>query len=187
VTVAPMRALPEPGERGVPRYSSRPFPAYRFVPGVHPHPVRDPAGHSYAAAPSGHRQGPWSAEARRTADDWLYGVDLFNHFYFWEAHEAWEGLWAACEPDVPLKRLLQGLIQIAAALLKTHMGVRAGAWALSQEGIGKLRQMTVVDSRRWGLDLPTVIEEFTAFFAPLREGTLPVIGPDVPALRLRSV
>ena len=73
-------------------------------------------------------------------DDWLYGVDLFNRFYFWEAHEAWEGLWAVAERHGAPSLLLQGLIQIAAALLKTHMGALAGACSLSAEGLAKLRR-----------------------------------------------
>src|ERR1035437_2234874 len=66
-----------------------------YVPGVHAHPRRDPTGHSYRPAPQLDRHPPWAPEEWRTLDDWLYGVDLFNRFYFWEAHEAWEGLWAA--------------------------------------------------------------------------------------------
>ncbi|MBI4006737.1 MAG: hypothetical protein HY356_08705 [Gammaproteobacteria bacterium] len=29
------------------RYSDRPFPPYRFIPGKTPHPTRDTEGHSY--------------------------------------------------------------------------------------------------------------------------------------------
>ncbi len=183
MSVARLRALPEPGERGVPRYSLRPFPAYRFVPGVNPHPTRDPAGHSYEAVPSMRRHGPWSADEWRALDDWLYGVDLFNHFYFWEAHEAWEGLWAAAEWGGAPKLLLQGLIQIAAALLKAHMGVVGGARVLSEEGIEKLRRAMRVRPHLLGLDVAKVSEDFVAFFAPLREGSLLTIGPSAPTLR----
>ena len=184
MSAARMRALPEPGARGVPRYCSRPFPAYRFVPGLHPHPVRDPAGHSYEAAPSVGRHGPWSADDWRALDDWLYGVDLFNHFYFWEAHEAWEGLWAACEPGAAPRLLLQGLIQIAAALLKTHAGAMGGARALSEDGLKKLRRVTAMHPHLLGLDVGTVTEEVAAFFARVGEGRLPPIDLHVPVLRL---
>ena len=133
----PVDDLPDPGDRGVPRYSTRSLPRYRYVPGVRPHPTRDPAGHSYESAPN--RHAPWSAEAWRSLQDWLYGVDLFNRFYFWEAHEAWEGLWASVPRGSPPSLLLQGLIQIAAALLKTHMRVPAGARVLCTEGLDKIR------------------------------------------------
>ena len=29
------------------RYTTKNFPIYRFVPGLHPHPVNSPEGHSY--------------------------------------------------------------------------------------------------------------------------------------------
>jgi hypothetical protein len=183
---APIGDLPDPGERDVPRYTRRPFPAYRYVPGVQPHPNRDPAGHSHTPAPTLNRHPPWSAEAWRTLDDWLYGVDLFNGFYFWEAHEAWEGLWAAAERDSPVRLLLQGLIQIAAALLKTHMGVLAGARTLAREGLDKLGRAARNRPTLLGLELHELERRLVRYFAPLRRNRLPRIGPDVPVLRLHG-
>ncbi len=62
----------------VPRYSREPFPAYRFVPGEHPHPTRDPAGHSFGRpeavvppSPETWRPacyaGPWEVPEQRAA------------------------------------------------------------------------------------------------------------------------
>lgn len=176
--------LPDPGERGVGRYSRRALPPYRYVPGVRPHPNRDPAGHSYAPTLRLNRHAPWSPGDWRKLDDWLHGIDLFNAFYFWEAHEAWEGLWAAAARESAAWLLLQGLIQIAAALLKTHMGVIAGARTLSQEGLDKLRRAAEVDPILLGLDLCDVADRFAYYFAPLQHDRLPLVGADVPVLRL---
>jgi uncharacterized protein len=176
--------LPDPGDRGVARYTRRALPRYRYVPGVRPHPNRDPAGHSYQPAPALNRRAPWDPEEWCTLDDWLYGIDLFNRFYFWEAHEAWEGLWAVAERNSAPALLLQGLIQIAAALLKTHMGVVAGARSLFTEGMEKLTRVAAVRPHLLGLDLADVIERFGRYFAPVQHGQLPVIGPDVPLLRV---
>jgi hypothetical protein len=118
-------------------------------------------------------------------EDWLYGVDLFNAFYFWEAHEAWEGLWAAVDRAGRVGQTLQGLIQVAAALLKTHMTVAAGARLLSTEGLDKLRRAVGPSPRFMGLDLSQVIVEFERFFAPLMRGELPKVA-DVPPLHLQS-
>ena len=181
-----MTEIPDPGDRGVRRYSQRPLPAYRYVPGLHPHPTRDARGHSYEARLTLNRPVRWSADEWRTLDDWLYGVDLFNRFYFWEAHEAWEGLWAATERDRAPSLLLQGLIQIAAALLKTHMGVLAGARSLSEEGVAKLRRAAAMQPRLLGVDIGYTAAGFGAYFASLARNELPPIGPDVPVLRLRS-
>ncbi len=177
--------LPDPGDRGVKRYSTRPLPRYRYVPGVRPHPTRDPAGHSYEPTPTPNRHPAWSVDAWQTLPDWLYGVDLFNRFYFWEAHEAWEGLWVAAPRNCQAALLLQGLIQIAAALLKSHMLVPAGAQRLSTEGIGKIRRVALSHPHLMGLDLHDLIRRFEAFFAPLPGGQLRAIGPGVPALRLQ--
>ena len=176
--------IPDPGDRNIPRYSRRPFPVYRYVPGLHPHPHRDPAGHSYQPQPALNRHAPWRPRDWRTLDDWVFGVDLFNHFYFWEAHEAWEGLWAAVPRETAPSRMLQGLIQIAAALLKTHMRVLAGARVLSAEGLEKLRRAALAEPRLLGLDLGEVADRFEAYFAPVRHDEFPVIGPGVPVLRL---
>lgn len=47
----------------------------------------------------------------------LRGVELYAGGRFWDAHEAWERLWRDARDD-RLRRLLQGLIQVAAALYK---------------------------------------------------------------------
>ncbi len=75
----------------VPRFlPERAFPPYTYVPGQAPHPIRDPAGHMHGVEPE---------PAELHVEDWwncteyLWGIDLFNHGYYWEAHEVWEGLW----------------------------------------------------------------------------------------------
>lgn len=181
--------LPEPPEsriRELVRYSRREFPLYRFVPGRHPHPVRDPLGHSYQCNGKVHHQESWHLKGWRTVEDWCYGVDLFNQFYFWEAHEAWEGLWATADRDGALRLLLQGLIQVAAACLKAHLGVRTGTRSLSEEGLAKLRRAGELAPVLLGLGIPHTIAELDAYF--VRIGKLPVLmlAPDLPILRLRD-
>jgi hypothetical protein len=117
-------------------------------------------------------------------DDWLYGVDLFNRFYFWEAHEAWEALWASAPKGSSQRLLLQGLIQSAAALLKTHMGVLAGARVLSSEGLAKLREVGTSNAMLLGLDIAATERAFAQYWQPLESGRLPAIDSAVPLLRL---
>lgn len=118
------------------RYSSAPLPPYRYVPGESPHPARDPSGHSY---------GIEEVAVRIDPDDWgrceayLYAIDLLNLGYYWEAHEALEGLWRSAGAKSELGLLLQGLIQVAAALLKRGMGEGEGARRLAARGCEKLR------------------------------------------------
>lgn len=156
------------------------------MPGLHPHPTRSPQGHSFAPAAALHPHPGWEAGDWRTLDDWLAGVDRFNHFYFWEAHESWEGLWATAPRESVPARSIQGLIQIAGALLKIHMGSLPGAAALSREGIEKLAVSAADAPTMLGLDLDATVPEFVHYFRPLDERTLPPLDASVPLLRLES-
>jgi hypothetical protein len=97
-----------------------PFPPYSYVTGRFPHPTRDPAGHSYghsAARPLPLDPGNWN-----TSQPYLYAIDLFNHGYYWEAHEAWEALWHAAGRRGPMADFLKGLIKLAAGGVKVLEG-----------------------------------------------------------------
>jgi len=171
--------------RPVPRYyPDRPLPPYRFVPGLHPHPTHDPAGHSYAGGARRVRHAAWDPAAWRALSGWLAGVDRFNAFYFWEAHESWEELWAVKPRESVPARLLQGLIQIAAALLKIHLESPLGAAALSHDGLDKLSQSAAATPFLLGLDLRETTSTFHHYFRPLAERTLPPLDASVPLLRL---
>jgi hypothetical protein len=103
------------------------LPPYTFVPGQTPHPVRDPAGHMYgrsAEAPPPLDPSHWQASRA-----YLYGIDLFNHGYYWEAHEAWEGLWHRAGRQGLVADFLKGLIKLAAAGVKVREGVPRGVAA----------------------------------------------------------
>lgn len=58
----------------------------------------------------------------QNSTDYLHGIDLFNHGYFWEAHEAWEGLWHACGRRGDIADFLKALIKLAAAGVKAREG-----------------------------------------------------------------
>jgi hypothetical protein len=127
---------PAPPDPGWPRYSARPFPAYRFVAGLNPHPRRDPKGHAYGQPET---PPPYvSPERWRENETYLYGVDLYNYAYWWECHEALESLWHLTGHQGPEGSYLQGVIQVAAANLKRHMGVPEGARRLAGEAVARL-------------------------------------------------
>ena len=111
-----------------------------------------------------------SPESWRTNEDYLYGVDLYNFAYWWEAHEAWEGLWHQAEDDYRL--FLQGLIQISAALIKRHMRMPRPTRTLSAAGSDKLREVLSnlePDTATYmGLNLKEFLSRLDVFFAPFR-------------------
>ena len=125
-----MQPIPAPDPGEVPRRYApqRALPPYRFVPGWELHPTADPTGHSYGQPQS--EVLPFAPEAWAGCEEYLFGVDLFNQRYYWEAHEAWELVWHACDKARPQGLFVQGLIQITAALLRWHMGTERGARSL---------------------------------------------------------
>jgi len=120
------------------RYTNRPFPSYRFVPGRSPHPVRDPDGHSYNQPPV--QLASFSASAWQSCDEYLYGIDLFNHGYWWEAHEALEAVWVAAGRQTETGLFIQGLILIAVAYLKMFQGFNDVGRRMAEEGLDKMKQ-----------------------------------------------
>src|SRR5262245_31128005 len=122
------RTEPTPAVPGLPRYApARAFPSYRFVPGLNPHPVSDPRGHSFRGGEPEPKPPRLDPARWRESEEYLHGCDLYNHAYYWEAHEAWEGLWHLTDKSGPAGLFLQGLIQLGASHLKRHMGEPAGS------------------------------------------------------------
>ncbi len=125
----------------LPRYTQRSFPPYRYFPfqadASLPHPRTDPAGHSYNQEED--YLPHFAADDWPTCEPYLYGIDLFNHGYWWEAHEALETVWlAAGQRSTMCGRFVQGLIQLAGAQLKRFTGETRGAQSLTQSGSEKL-------------------------------------------------
>jgi predicted metal-dependent hydrolase len=104
-----------------------PLPAYTFIPGRTPHPIRDPAGHMHGQQV----QPPEPLDPARWRENraYLHGIDLFNSGYYWEAHEAWEGLWHRAGRRGPVAEFLKGLIKLAAAGVKVREGIPRGVAA----------------------------------------------------------
>ena len=133
-----------------------PFPPYRHLPGVTPHPHTHPDGHNYNAEEE--YAGPsLTVENWRKNDAYLYGVDLCNHAYWWEAHEAWEGLWKLEGKESLCRVYLQGLIQTAAALIKWRQGNRRGVEKLWEQAKQKLERVDGEAPVYMGLDIASFV------------------------------
>ncbi|WP_084569638.1 DUF309 domain-containing protein [Mesorhizobium sp. LNHC229A00] len=120
------------------------FPSYAYLPGKYPHPVRDPLGHSYRSDPVTVAVG----EALGS-DVFLWGIDLFNHGYYWEAHEAWEPLWQAAKQSAQHRLFFKGLILLAAAGVKIREGKRVAAARHATRAAGLFRQVVRVPGGLW--------------------------------------
>ena len=170
---------------GYRRHASREFPPYRYVPGLHPHPTNSPEGHSYGDEDEEHEK--WNSELWQKNEEYLFGIDLYNYHYYWEAHEAWEGLWIASVRNSSEHRFLQGLIKCGAALLKIRMAESEiqdliGARNLSKSGIDLLSK--VGNDQFMGLDILKFLAFYRDFINPIFEDIIPVIDSKTPRIEL---
>lgn len=106
------------------RLTDVPFPAYTYVPGKSPHPVREPSGHSFGLAEP--KVECFDAEDWSSCQAFLFGIDLFNAGFYWEAHEQWEAVWHAAGRRGAVADVLKGLIKLAAAGVKRLEGRPVG-------------------------------------------------------------
>ena len=128
-----------------PRYQpSRALPERAYVPGLNERPAIDPS----PVRETEHAQ-------------YLWGVDLYNNGFFWEAHEAWESLWRAAEHDVVQHAFLQALILCAAACLK---GVQHDGDAAKRIAARALERLERVQSERLDSYLGLELEPFSRAF-----------------------
>ena len=130
---------PRPPDPNWPRYSTRPFPPYRFLPGKNPHPRREPRGHSYGQPEP--KPPAFPPEDWEKSEDYLYGIDLYNFAYWWECHEVFEGLWHAVGHQTQQGHFFQALIQLAAANLKRFLGNATAADKLARSGLTRLQSI----------------------------------------------
>jgi uncharacterized protein len=155
------------------------LPPYTYVPGRNPHPINDPEGHSYGAP---HEvAGPVGPENWATSRPYLFGIDLFNHGFYWEAHEVWEGLWHACGRSGTTADFLKGLIQMTAAGVKVRQGVPLGVANLGTGSAGLFQK--VLDDlgpgrdRYLGLDLHGLLHFTRELAAAPDRWSAPAGGP----------
>ncbi|WP_223844060.1 MULTISPECIES: DUF309 domain-containing protein [Rhizobium] len=84
---------------------------------------------------------PVPTKAPLDSEDFAWGQDLFNHGYYWEAHEAWEGLWQVAERGSAVRMLLKGLILISAAGVKIREGKHEAAQRHAGRAAALFRQL----------------------------------------------
>ena len=145
-----------------PRYSERPLPVRRHLPGRSPRPP-EPAPRD--AGPAFDPDAWWACEG------FLHGADLWNRRFFWEAHEAWEEPWRAAGRQSEVGRFLQGLILLAAAAVKRELGAPGPARRLAARGARRLRAARPAGPR---FDAPAFAAAVEAWIAG-DDGALPLL------------
>ncbi len=105
------------------RYTEFPLPQIAYVPGVTSRPTSSALTDRSIVCLS------LSETGLHNNSYFLFGIDLFNNHFFWEAHESWEDIWHL-EQDDRLRNLLQGLIQLSGGFLKVIQGNETGVRTL---------------------------------------------------------
>jgi len=117
--------------------------------------MSDERGHSYGRHEPPAQ--PLDEATCRTNETYGYALDLFNHGFYWEAHETWEALWHAAGRRGPTADFLKGLIKLAAAGVKAREGRAAGVRQHALRGAellaGVLASEAAKDDGSFGLNL----------------------------------
>jgi predicted metal-dependent hydrolase len=94
--------------------------------------------------------------------DFNRGLELFNRAHFFDSHEALEDVWRAVPLGEPLRRHLQGMVQLAVAFHHQSTGNYVGARSVLERA---LRNLQGAESSFPDLDLASLRAEV----APWRE------------------
>ena len=128
----------------------RTLPPYAYVPGLSPHPLSDPRGHSHGEARA---VAALDAERWWECEEYLFGFDLFNAGCYWEAHEAWEACWHAAGRKGLVADLLKGLIRLAACGVKAREGRADGVASHAAAAARLFRAVRETRPNILGMDL----------------------------------
>lgn len=129
----------------------RPLPAAPYLPGG-----------VVARPPETARVAPLPPERWREDDGYLWGADLYDAGFAWEAHEAWEAVWMGAAGAQ--RELLQGLIQIAAAAVKLAQRRPEPAARLAARAAARLAGLP----RMMGVDAPALARALASGAPPPR-------------------
>jgi uncharacterized protein len=142
--------IPAPADNERPRYTRFAFPEWTYIPGKTPRPTEEQLEIDAKLV-------PLTCDNWRDCPHYLWGVDLFNHGYYWEAHEAWEALWHAAGRRGPMADFLKGLIKLAAAKVKQLEGRPEGV----KRHLGRSRELLeALEKKEWcGVNLLELIEQ----------------------------
>jgi len=90
------------------------------------------------------------------------GVELFNEGEWFEAHEAWEDIWAAAEGDK--RRFFQGLIQYAVTIEHIRRGNPRGVRSVYRTAVQKFDRLS---GNYMGIDLEQLHAAMKSFVDPV--------------------
>ncbi|PIE89864.1 MAG: hypothetical protein CR997_09125 [Acidobacteria bacterium] len=107
-----------------------------------------------------------SAKNWRHNRTYLYGLDLFNEGFYWEAHEAWGELFrSAFGLDAYQRFFFQALVQLAAAMVHVRNKKKSAAFFTYEKGRRKIAAISAAFGDQYlGLHLKHAVAAMDAFF-----------------------
>lgn len=155
---------------GAARYTDAwPLPEARHVPGQTSRPTASPAFDAAQSVPIYTVDRQWRENAA-----YLYGIDLYNAGFFWEAHEVWEAVWMHTLGNSRERLLLQGLIQLTNACLKVLMQNKPAASRLLNIAREKLIEASHGGPDIMGVELALLSQDVLDFGGALERDGPPV-------------
>ncbi len=151
------------------------LPLYTYVPGLTPHPVAD----EFSMLPLG----------ATITDIVQHGRMLFNHGFYWEAHEAWETAWIEVGRNGEVADTLKAFIKLAACGVKCLEQNERGAVRHATRAGQLFRSLTMSNDVLPTLALRDQLERFAVDLMnapPIAEsdrrqaakrGGVPLLGP----------
>jgi len=146
------------------RYTNIPFPNYRYNPKFDVHPSKLIGKEHIPKLPE--MDSIFSFNSWQNCSNYLYAIDLFNYNYYWEVHEVLEKLWMTAGKKSPEGIFLQGIIQLAVALLKKSQANSEGLKRLAEKAIPKLHSQSEI---YLGIDKDNLILQFNNFCTGIQE------------------
>lgn len=139
------------------RYTEKEFPPYHFIPGKNPHPEKE-GGYLRGTTidPDGFNQDNYQSN-----ETYLFGIDLFNHEYYWEAHVYWEVLWNHVGRKNSHGYFLQALIKLGAAGVKHKLNQEEAASGHLQRALEHLGSVT--EEELFGINKSELIEQIKKY------------------------
>lgn len=128
-------STPEPDD------DSQYLPYYTYVSGLTAHPHRSAKPPLQRPTSSGEQDEEKPFVDTSLIPIWKQGARLFQHGYYWEAHEAWEHDWITLGRCGPLADFTKALIKLAACGVKCLEQNPAGAKRHALRSIQLLHQL----------------------------------------------
>jgi hypothetical protein len=111
------------------------------------------------------------------------GLELFNRGHYFEAHEVLEDVWRSVARDLPFRRHLQGMVQLAVAFHHQSRGNYVGARSVLERALRNLHGSDVffgeLDMERLRADL----EPWRSYLLQCAGASLPSVAPALPIVR----